>query len=41
MARSGFPWCVTVAEYEIGADGSVWCQDYCWESQQIAVYVPC
>lgn len=38
---SDFPWCATVGDYEVGADGSVWCLDYCWESNKQAVYTPC
>ena len=36
-----FPWCSTLSETEVGEDGTVWCQDWCWESEGIAQYSRC
>lgn len=41
VADADFPWCETIPEYDVDADGNVWCLDYCWESEQQAVYNPC
>jgi hypothetical protein len=36
-----FPWCSTLPEYEVDQDGTVWCQDWCWESEGQAQYSQC
>jgi hypothetical protein len=40
-ARSDFPWCDSLPEYEVDADGMVYCMDWCWESEHQAVYSQC
>jgi hypothetical protein len=35
-----WPWCSTVADYQIDPDGVIECLDWCWESEQIAAYSP-
>jgi len=40
-ARTHGGWCDTIPEYDVDIDGNVWCLDYCWESEQVAVFNPC
>jgi hypothetical protein len=40
-ARTHGAWCDTIPEYDVDLAGNVWCLDYCWESEQIAVFNPC
>lgn len=40
-ARTHGGWCDTIPEYDVDLNGNVWCLDYCWESEQIAVFNPC
>ena len=34
-------WCDTIPEYDVDIHGNIWCLDYCWESEQMAVFNPC
>ena len=40
-ARTHGGWCDTIPEYDVDLAGNIWCLDYCWESEQIAVFNPC
>jgi hypothetical protein len=41
FADPDFPWCSTLSETEVDEDGTVWCQDWCWESEGVAQYSRC
>jgi hypothetical protein len=41
VAEPEFPWCNSIPEYQVDADGVVECLDWCWESEHRAQYSAC
>ena len=40
-AESEWAWCDSLADYEVDADGNIYCMDWCWESEHVASYSQC